>query len=138
MYTEKEIQREEERKKAAEKSVELSSQAPPSTTVADYVDIDETSPQRAAYHKSVFSNDECACPIKYGDTCSQLFVAAKKGDTITAEDVIREMVADGFQPGPCAYHALVFAYVKKRSAAGALTAIRRAHASGIRKCVSNV
>ena len=83
----------------------------------------------------VLDFDPRACLMECGDICSQLFVAAKKGDTVTAEEVIREMVADGFQPGPRAYHALVFAYVKKRSAAGALTAIRRAHASGTNRCV---
>ena len=62
--------------------------------------------------------------------CSQLFRAAQKGDVSLAEDVMRQMTADGFQPGPRSYHALIFAHVKAESASGALTAIRRAHASG--------
>ena len=62
--------------------------------------------------------------------CSELFLSAKEGKPEAAEEVLRTMLADGFQPGPRAYHALIFAYVKSGSASGALDVIRRAHSSG--------
>lgn len=62
--------------------------------------------------------------------CSSLFNASREGNVGRAEEILQQMIDDGFEPGPCAYHALVFAHVKSGSASGALTAIRRAHAAG--------
>jgi len=54
-----------------------------------------------------------------------------EGKANEAEDVIREMIGLGIQPGPKAYHGLIFAYAKSNNSSGALQAVRRAHSSGM-------
>ena len=58
-------------------------------------------------------------------------LAAKQGATAGAEQVIRDMKAAGLQPGPRAYHGLVFAYVKVGEAEAALDAMRSAAEAGV-------
>ena len=48
-----------------------------------------------------------------------------QGDYTKAEAVLQEMARAGHTPGPRAYHALVFTYLKGNSVEGALDAIRR-------------
>ena len=67
---------------------------------------DEDDPARMFYHKN-------------------LKQAAVAGNWQEAEAVVEDMVRAGNVPGPRAYHALVFSYVKGRAASGALEAIRR-------------
>lgn len=53
-----------------------------------------------------------------------LHACAERGDFTQAESVIRQMNESNQLPGPKAYHALVFSYVKGGYARGALSAIR--------------
>lgn len=56
--------------------------------------------------------------------CRMLHTAAEEGDFTQAENVLRQMNENNQLPGPKAYHALVFSYVKGGYARGALSAIR--------------
>eukprot|EP00210_Caulerpa_lentillifera_P005205 g4973.t1 len=96
----------------------------PSVIVPVVETVDETEVERAPYHKYVKLT---FCEIVF----STLYRAAMEGRTNAAEEVIRDMIALGIQPGPKAYHALIFAYAKSGNSSGALNAIRRAHASGL-------
>ncbi len=58
-------------------------------------------------------------------------LAAKGGEADEAEMIVLEMEELGLAPGPRAYHALVYAYVKAGDPDGALDAIRRTHAAGL-------
>lgn len=58
-------------------------------------------------------------------------LAAKQGASAEAEQVLRDMRAAGMQPGPRAYHGLVFAYVKLGEAEAALDAMRSAAEAGV-------
>lgn len=73
---------------------------------------DEDDPARMFFHKT-------------------LKQAAVAGNWREAEAVVEELARAGNVPGPRAYHALVFSYVKGRSPAGALEAIRRCWDAGI-------
>ncbi len=57
--------------------------------------------------------------------CRKLAVLGPKGEYTSAEGVVLEMARSGHPPGPRAYHALVFSYLKGDSVEGALDAIRR-------------
>jgi len=56
--------------------------------------------------------------------CRMLHTAAEEGDFTQAENVLKQMNENKQLPGPKAYHALVFSYVKGGYARGALSAIR--------------
>lgn len=56
--------------------------------------------------------------------CRKLKACADSGDYNEAERVLIEMRQDGHLPGPRAYHALIFSYVKGDNPRGALEAIR--------------
>ena len=58
-------------------------------------------------------------------------MAAKNGDREDAEQVILDMAAAGLNPGPRAYHGLVFTYVKASDAEAALDVLRSAYEAGI-------
>lgn len=49
---------------------------------------------------------------------------AERGDFTNAESVIKQMNENNQLPGPKAYHALVYSYVKGGYSRGALNAIR--------------
>ena len=73
---------------------------------------DEGDPARFLFHKA-------------------LSQAAQSGDWMAAEATVAEMAQAGYVPGPRAYHAVVFSYVKARNAPGALGAIRQCWDAGI-------
>ena len=83
-------------------------------TVVKVGAIDEEDPARWVWHKA-------------------LKQAAAAGMFAEAEHIVADMqrAPSSSPPGPRAYHALVFSYVKGRSAAGALGAIRRCWEAGI-------
>ncbi len=56
--------------------------------------------------------------------CRMLHTAAEEGDFTQADNVLKQMNENSQLPGPKAYHALVFSYVKGGYARGALNAIR--------------
>lgn len=53
-----------------------------------------------------------------------LHSCAERGDFTNAENIIRQMNENNQLPGPKAYHALIFSYVKGGYSRGALNAIR--------------
>lgn len=73
---------------------------------------DESDPARHQYHMELKRN-------------------ATAGDAEAAERTIGNMEAAGLAPGPRAYHAYVFAYVKASKPDGALAAIRRCWDAGV-------
>lgn len=73
---------------------------------------DEDDPARFAYH-------------------NELSMAARGGEPGDAERVVDQMAAEGYVPGPRAYHALVLSHVRARDAEGALGAIRRCWDAGV-------
>jgi pentatricopeptide repeat protein len=69
-----------------------------------------------------------------GSACRQLKACADAGDYLEAERVLAEMRQEGHLPGPRAYHALIFTYVKGGNSHGALDAIRREVNDGAQAC----
>ncbi len=61
-----------------------------------------------------------------------LLNAAKSGMVDKAEEAIAQMAAAGLDPGPRAFHVLMFAYVKSKQAAQALVVARRASDAGFK------
>jgi pentatricopeptide repeat protein len=55
---------------------------------------------------------------------------AEKGDYVAAEEVLKGMRKAKFPPGPRAFHALVYSYVRGGNSAGALKAIKEEAAKG--------
>lgn len=60
---------------------------------------------------------------------------SERGDFENAENVIKQMNENNQLPGPKAYHALVFSYVKGGYAKGALNAIRNEVSKGEHHCI---
>lgn len=46
--------------------------------------------------------------------------AASQGQASDVSEILEEMQEDGLEPGPYAYHALVFAHVKRKDPSAAL------------------
>lgn len=61
-----------------------------------------------------------------------LLNAAKSGMVDKAEEAIAQMSASGLEPGPRAFHVLLFAYVKSKQAPAALVVARRASDAGFK------
>ncbi|GAX74653.1 hypothetical protein CEUSTIGMA_g2101.t1 [Chlamydomonas eustigma] len=61
-----------------------------------------------------------------------LLNAAQQGQVEKAEETIAQMVDSGFDPGPRAFHVLVFAYVKGKRSTDALDVARRANEAGFK------
>lgn len=61
----------------------------------------------------------------------RLKVAAQLGDTSETEAVLQQMEDAGLPPGPCAYHSLIFSYVRAGQAEAALQAVRREWNAGM-------
>ncbi|KAK9786294.1 hypothetical protein WJX73_001678 [Symbiochloris irregularis] len=78
-----------------------------------FVVIDETSSERKPFHR-------------------RLNMAARLGDTSETEAVLQQMEDAGLPPGPCAYHSLIFSYVRAGQAEAALQAVRREWNAGLR------
>jgi pentatricopeptide repeat protein len=57
---------------------------------------------------------------------SLLHECAERGDFLGAEQVVDQMRHQRLAPGPKAYHALIYSYVRGRNSQGALKAIRKA------------
>ncbi|GAB4815416.1 hypothetical protein N2152v2_002462 [Parachlorella kessleri] len=76
------------------------------------VEVNEDDPERFLWHK-------------------RLAQLGPQGDFAKAEAVLQEMARAGHPPGPRAYHALVFTYLKGNSVEGALDAICREVKAGI-------
>lgn len=70
--------------------------------------------------------------LKFGKY-RMLHSCAEKGDFTQAEIVLRTMNENNQVPGPRAYHALIFSYVKGGYARGALNAIRAEVSKGMLK-----
>lgn len=60
-----------------------------------------------------------------------LYLSAEKGDFSQSENIIKQMNENNQLPGPKAYHALIFSYVKGGYARGALNAIRTEVSKGV-------
>ena len=58
--------------------------------------------------------------------CRLLHECAERGDFLGAEQVVDQMRHQRLTPGPKAYHALIYSYVRGRNSKGALKAIRKA------------
>lgn len=82
---------------------------------------------RATFVDGATNEDD---PARF-DFNRRLREAAMGGSVDDAEAVLAEMTRAGLPPGPRAYHALVFAFVKHRQPSGALAAIRRSWDAGI-------
>lgn len=65
-----------------------------------------------------------------------LHSCAERGDFTNAENIIRQMNENNQLPGPKAYHALIFSYVKGGYSRGALNAIRVEVGKGTRPMFS--
>lgn len=61
----------------------------------------------------------------------RLKACADMGDFLEAERVLAEMRQEGHLPGPRAYHAVIFSYVKGNNSSGALDAIRKEVNDGV-------
>ena len=49
----------------------------------------------------------------------RMLTAAGKGQALDVSEILEEMQEDGLEPGPYAYHALVFAHVKSKDSSAA-------------------
>eukprot|EP00884_Botryococcus_braunii_P008695 jgi/Botrbrau1/17827/Bobra.0127s0072.2 len=93
--------------------------------------------QTAAKQGSAFQGLDTSLPVSdeaYPERIpfhQRLAVAAQDGNVDEAEVIVLEMESRGLTPGPRAYHALVYAYVKANDPEGGLDAIRRTHAAGL-------
>lgn len=56
---------------------------------------------------------------------------AERGDFTNAENIMKQMNENNQLPGPKAYHALIFSYVKGGYSRGALNAIRAEVGKGV-------
>ncbi len=56
--------------------------------------------------------------------------AAANGQASDVSEILEEMQEDGIEPGPYAYHALVFANVKSKDTDAALEVMRLMHKLG--------
>lgn len=82
---------------------------------------------RSAFKEGLTDEDDPA-RFLFHQSLSQ---AALAGNWAAAEAAVEEMAQAGYVPGPRAYHALVFSYVKARNASGALGSIRQCWDAGI-------
>lgn len=57
--------------------------------------------------------------------------AAANGQASDVSEILDEMTEDGLEPGPYAYHALVFAHVKNKNSDEALEVMKLMHKLGI-------
>ncbi len=57
--------------------------------------------------------------------------AAANGQASDVSEILDEMQEDGLEPGPYAYHALVFAHVKKKNSDEALAVMKLMHKLGM-------
>lgn len=61
-------------------------------------------------------------------------MCASKGDASEAETILKQMRDAGHPPGPKAYNALIYSYVKSKNANGALNAMRSEVSAGKSTC----
>lgn len=104
--------------------------------------IDEDQPVRHKFHrcsKHILSFD-CVFLLVYSydglqtrwfACCRRMMQAAANGQASDVSEILDEIKEDGLEPGPYAYHALVFAHVKNKDSDEALAVMKLMHKLGI-------
>ena len=101
--------------------------------------IDEDQPERHKFHRcksyiKVATYRSCLCNSDhfYTNLCifRRMMNAAARGEAADVSEILEEMQEDEIEPGPYAYHALVFAHVKNKDSDSALEVMRLMHRQG--------
>lgn len=104
--------------------------------------IDEDQPVRHKFHrcsKHLLYFDHVLLPVHSCDVlqtrwfafCRRMMQAAANGQASDVSEILDEMQEDGLEPGPYAYHALVFAHVKNKDSDEALAVMKLMHKLGM-------